>query len=780
MRKLFLRSSSVLALGAAALVAAPSAAQEQPSGAGPSPASGQEEGSFLAEIIVTAQKRSESSNRVPISITAESGVELAKIGVTDVQALVKVTPGFNAIDSGYGTPVYFLRGIGFFDSSLAAKPTVSVYIDEAPIPFSIMTTGASFDLERVEVLKGPQGILFGQNATGGAINYVAAKPTSDFEAGMQVGYGRFNRLDLEGYASGPVSDTLGVRLAVRHEGGDAWQKSFTRDDELGRRDFTQGRLTLAWEPDPALRVNFQLNANKDRSDTQAPQLVAPFRQSAGGYFSPALQAYPAAPENNRAADWGSTVPLRRDNHMVQGTLRLDYDISDTITVTSLSSYATFEQLYGQDGDGTSLQLTDLLISGDIDSFTQELRVAGSLMGDRGNWLLGGNYEHSKANELVRQFLSEQTSGHVFDRLGLPAITEVPQRGNTKYVSKAVFGNVAFPLADTLSATAGARYTKTDVDFQGCILNAGNGTYGKGFEANFGLPAGTFPLNACATLDATNRPAEFDGTLPEDNVSWRTGLEWAPNADHLLYGNISRGYKVGSFANLPASTLAQYQPVKQEEVTGYEIGFKSRVAGRTMQVNGALFLYDYTDKQLKGRTIVPIFGPLEAMVNVPKSQVKGAEIEVTWAPVEGLRLKGGATYLDTEVTRSFLNYTAFGAQADFKGSRFPFTPRWQGNADAEYQWPVGAGKDAFVGASYIYRSGTNGDFIPDPRLAIDSYGLLDLRVGLQDAAGDWRVSLYGRNVTNEYYYQTAVRRGDAIVRYAGMPVTYGVTASIRFH
>lgn len=778
MRKPFLRSSSVLALGIAAMAAAPAMAQDQ-SAASPPPAPGAEEGNFLAEIIVTAQKRSESSNRVPISITAESGLELAKLGVTDVQSLVKVTPGFNAIDSGYGTPVYFLRGIGFFDSSLAAKPTVSVYIDEAPIPFSIMTPGASFDLERVEVLKGPQGILFGQNATGGAINYIAVKPTSDFEAGMQASYGRFNRMDLEGYVSGPVSDTLGVRLALRHEGGDAWQKSFTRDDELGRRDFTQGRLTLAWEPDPALRVNFQLNANKDRSETQAPQFMTPFRQSAGGYFSPALQVYPTAPDNNRAADWGSTVPLERDNHMVQATLRLDYDITDGITVTSLSSYARFEQLYGQDGDGTSLPLTDLLISGDIDSFTQELRVAGSFMDDRGSWLLGGNYEHSKTNELVRQFLSEQTSGHVFDRLGLPPITEVPQRGDTKNVSKAVFANLSFPLVDTLSATAGARYTETDVDFQGCILNAGNGTYGKGFETNFRLPAGTFPLNACATMDANNRPAEFNGTLPEDNVSWRAGLEWEPTNSSLFYANVSRGYKVGSFANLPASTLAQYQPVRQEEVTGYEVGFKSRLADRTMQLNGALFLYDYSDKQLKGRTIVPIFGPLEAMVNVPKSQVKGAEMEVTWTPVEGLLLKSGGTYLDTEVTKSFLNYTAFGVRTDFKGKSFPFTPKWQVNADAEYDWPVSESMEAFLGANYTYRSSTNGDFVPDARLAIDSYGLLDLRAGLQDAGGDWRVSLYGRNITNEYYYQTAVRRGDAIVRYAGMPVTYGITASIKF-
>ena len=171
-------SSSVAAL-LIALLANQAAAQEA------APA-GDEETVGTNEIIVTAQKRSENIYSVPLSITAVSGDDLQAQGVTDVAGLAKVTPGFNAINSGFGTPVYFLRGIGFFDSSLAAKPTVTVYTDEVPIPYSVMAAGASFDLERVEVLKGPQGTLFGSNATGGAINYISAKPTWSPEAGLAL------------------------------------------------------------------------------------------------------------------------------------------------------------------------------------------------------------------------------------------------------------------------------------------------------------------------------------------------------------------------------------------------------------------------------------------------------------------------------------------------------------------------------------------------------------------------------------------------------------------
>lgn len=731
----------------------------------------------VTDIIVTAQKRSESVNSVPLSITAASGDELRAQGVTDVAGLAKVTPGFNAIDSGFGTPVYFLRGIGFFDSSLAAKPTVSVYTDEVPIPYAVMTAGASFDLERVEVLKGPQGTLFGSNATGGAINYVAAKPTWSPEAGVTLSFGRFNRFSAEGYASGPLSDRLAARISLRHEGGSDWQKSYTRNASLGERDFTQGRVQLAVRPADGVRLNLMVNAYRDHGDTQAPQFVVPFQQSSG-FFDPRLIAYPGAPDDNRAADWGDSFALRKDNWQIQVALRGEIDLSDDILLTAISAYTRFKEAYGQESDGTVLRLTDVFLEGDIKSFSQEVRLSGSLMGS-GSWIVGGNYEWSKTHELLTQRLDDQSSAHVFDRFGFPPIQFVPQLGNTKYRSIAAFADVSVPITDTLTLTGGIRYTDTKINFSGCTLNAGNGTYAHGFELIFGLPSGTIPLGGCVTFDDAGQPGLFTGSLPEDNVSWRGVLQWTPADGQLLYGSVSRGFKSGSFATLAGNRFSQYRPVRQEQVTAYEIGFKSALFDRRVQLNGAIFYYDYRDKQLKGRTIVPVFGPLEALVNVPRSRIRGAELQLVAAPVDGLRANLGATCIDSKVTRSFTNYTAFGAAADFDGTRFPYTPKWQLNADLEYRWNIAASREAFVGATYSYRSSTHGDFKPDPRLVIDDYGLLDLRAGIGDADGGWTASIYVQNLTNEYYWHTAARRGDAVIRFTGLPATYGVTASFKF-
>ena len=256
----------------------------------------------LGDIVVTAQKREQAINDVPLSITAASGEKLASQGVANVADLVKIVPGFNYTESAFSTPVYTLRGIGFYDTSLAAKPTVSIYQDQVPIPFSIMTRGATLDLERVEVLKGPQGTLFGSNATGGAINYIAAKPTSTFRAGLDAGVDSFGQVSGGGFISGPISDTLTARVAVRTEQGGAWQRSYTRDEKLGDRNFTTGRILLDFEPSDGVRFSLNLNGFIDKSDGQAGQLIGVVPLGNPARLGP-LATYPIAPHNNRDADW---------------------------------------------------------------------------------------------------------------------------------------------------------------------------------------------------------------------------------------------------------------------------------------------------------------------------------------------------------------------------------------------------------------------------------------------------------------------------------------------
>ncbi|MGH6970116.1 MAG: TonB-dependent receptor plug domain-containing protein, partial [Caulobacteraceae bacterium] len=419
-RALLLSGASILIMGAAtgaalADTATPAAAappqQLAQNGAQPSTVHG---------IIVTAQKREENINNVGMSIQAVSGQRLENLGVTDTSQLVKVVPGFTYAPSFYGTPIYSIRGVGFLDTSLAASPTVSVYLDQMPLPYSILTTGATLDLQRVEVLKGPQGTLFGENATGGAINYIANKPTDHFEAGFDASIGRFATADLQGYVSGPIAPTLEGRIAIHTLQGGNWQKSYTHSASWGAPDLTNGRVELAWKPTSKLSALLSVNAFFDRSDTQMPQFYGVAVLSPVSGLDPRIRSYPTAPANDQAADWSacvnsspfdppfdttpigaqkpttstSCVPARNDNTFWDTTLRIDYDLPHGMVLTSLTAYENFHRHTAIEGDGTTYQDYESIQLGHIISTYQELRLSGNL-GGKGDWIVGGNYEQDR-------------------------------------------------------------------------------------------------------------------------------------------------------------------------------------------------------------------------------------------------------------------------------------------------------------------------------------------------------------------------------------------------
>src|SRR5712671_4762168 len=228
----------------------------------------------LEEIIVTANKREESINKVGLTIKALSGAQLEQQHVASLEGLAGAVPGLTFTQTDSNTPVYTLRGIGFYDTTLGAYPSVSVYLDQAPLSFPVLTTQTLFDIERVEVLKGPQGTLFGNNATGGAINYIAAKPTRDFKAGVSLDYSRFNTFTTDAYISGPLTENLLGRLAVKVESGNGWQQSISRPgDTNGAPKNYAVRLLLDWHPLEALRIQTDLNAWLDRTQPPAAQFV---------------------------------------------------------------------------------------------------------------------------------------------------------------------------------------------------------------------------------------------------------------------------------------------------------------------------------------------------------------------------------------------------------------------------------------------------------------------------------------------------------------------------
>jgi iron complex outermembrane receptor protein len=828
----------------------------------------------VSEVIVTAQKRQENIQNVGMSIQAASGDKLTKLGVTDTASLQKIVPGFVFTPTYYGTLVYTIRGVGFQDTSLAGSPTVSVYLDEAPMPFSALTNGASLDLQRVEVLKGPQGTLFGNNATGGAINYIANKPTDTFQAGMDLTYGRFSDVNVQGYVSGPIADGLDARIALQSHTSGAWQKGYATQagQSIGGQDFLNGRMSLQWKPNDRFKALLTLSGWQDKGYTQMGQLYGVAALSPLGYLDPLISAYPKGPHNDQAAGWnqcvnidpfdpiagqsgavgldglgplvptgapgvyesegaGSTVQAggqpthciapRKNNTYYSGTLRMDYSLTDDITLTSLTEYQKFNRRAGIDGSGMPIQDYQSDQHGNIMSVFQELRLAGKFNG-KGSWILGANYEYDNTYDRFLQTYNASAAAPTMfsDVFGLPLGPTAPTNIQ-KTDTYAVYANAEYPILDKLTLQGGVRFTQENKTGYICGEDGGDGTW-----SNVAYVLQEFlgssdpvmsPAGACATVGPAsqnfNSPANgglYVEPLNQNNVSWRVGLNYKLAPGSLLYFNVSKGYKGGSFPTVAMSTYQQAHPVVQEGLLAYEGGFKSTLFDKQLTINGAGFYYDYTDKQILGAISDPLFGALPALVNVPQSHVIGFELSGVYTPewLHGLTVTPAVSYQHTNIDTSgrntcdqsalnskgngstcipghFYNFDAFNEYTDFTNEKFPSAPEWQASVDAEYDWTVRDDLTAFVGVNVAYTSQTNTFFVNrspnegqanDPT-TVNAYTLVDLRAGI--AKGDWRFQLWGHNVTNAYYWTAADHVNDVLLRYTGMPTTYGFTLSYRY-
>lgn len=760
---------------AAVMVALPAGAQDVPqAGAEPTETSAPE---VAGDIVVTAQRRSESINSVPMSITAASADQLQSRGVTSVADLGKITPGLTYTQTAYATPVFTLRGIGFNENTLAAAPNVAVYVDEVPLPFPAMSSGALLDPQRVEVLKGPQGLLYGQNSTGGAINFIAAKPGNSLEMGGTVSIERFGLVQVNGFASAPMNDTLGVRVAVSTSQGGAWQRSYTRDDTLGDQRIFQGRVLLDWNPSDTVHLTLNLNGWRDRSDTQAGQLFAT-RPANAARAIPAVLAYPRAPSNARAADWTPGRDFDRDNRFWQAALRGDIDLSDDVTLTSISSYSHYDHDIATDTDATAFDNFDAFITGNIKSAYQELRLVGDMAPI--NWIVGANY----ANDRVREYqLYDFGSGSTRFIGGAPNVEEIANYTNQKIETAAAFGQLSYQFTPTVKGEAGARYTKATRSFNGCTADSGNGllvTGGIALQRIFNptvAPTSIAP-GGCVTLNAAFQPGAIRDRLSEDNVSWRGGLTWTPAPGSLFYGNVSRGYKQGSFPTLNAFFAAQYEPAKQEQLTAYEIGFKQTLFGRMLQLNGAAFYYDYKDKQVRGRQLDPVAGSLVKLLNIPKSRAVGAELGAVLRPADGLTINVQATYIDTKI-RDYTFFNNFGVVEDFSGDPYPFTSKFSGNADVEYKAPINDRVSAFGGAAVTWQSDQRSALGAATFWDVPGYALVDFRAGLESSDRKLKGTAFVRNAFDKYYWYNALYSLDTFFRLAGRPRTFGVSLSYRY-
>ncbi len=787
----------------------------------------------IEEVVVTAQKREQSLTDVGITVNAFDGDTIRELGVDTVVDLATHTPGLVYNEAGaLGVPVYTIRGVGFDDYSVGSNSTVGVYSDEVALPYPVMTRGQLFDTQRVEVLKGPQGDLYGRNTTGGAVNFISNKPTDVFESGINVDYGRYNTVGADGYVSGPLAEGLRGRLALTYENSsDGWFDSHTRSDELGEIDTLGARLLLDWDASDTVSVLFNLHYNRDESENAgqarsgklgntidqvagvplsqrsswlALPLAASLQGDAGIAVADGLA--PAAPEDPDTGDWNAGFDPSNDNELFGAAVTVNWDF-EAVTLTSITAYDRFERTDAFDWDGTALSLFEQISDTEIKSFSQELRLTSAGEGPV-SWIAGVYYSDDEIDDSYRAFVGEASgSSGIF--------ADVDQTTVQDTTTSAVFGHVEWYLSEQWRLTLGGRFTHEEREIEACARDADGGLaflfsgldlidfdFG-GTGDDFFLSSTALAPGDCVTVNLDKTSAVIDGNGPGtvvafggeselfiddfevDNFSGKIGIDYFPNDDWLIYANVGTGFKSGGYNGALASSFLQYTPYDEEELTTFEFGFKATLLEGSMQLNAAAFYYDYQDKQIISIINDPVFGPLAALVNVPESEIFGVELEGTWLVSEALSLNFGLTYLDTEVREyeGFHPLQPGTGVVDFSGAELGQAPQLSANLRAAYEWPVADNLLVRLSGDVSYKDDYHAglEFVnpTDTRFDVESYTLANLRlaVGRQDYR--WEVAGWVRNITDEYYYHSVSFSNDAITRGIGQGRTYGLTFSYRW-
>ena len=816
------RSLLLAGIGLAALASAPTHAQET----GRSETAAADDG----VIVVTAQRRAEAINDVGLAIQAFSGDTLENLRVTSTEDLQAVVPSLNVSRGYQGIPIYTLRGIGFNTINLSATSTVGTYQDEVALAYPFMNSGPVYDLERVEVLKGPQGTLYGRNTTGGLVNFITAKPKfGEFSGGVTVEGGSQQTLNSEAFLNIPLGDVVAARVAFRTEDSwQGWQHSISRDEKLGEVHRYGGRLTLTAEPADGMKIEIGANLWVNKSDTLAGQAVGftPNTNPASGtifslFNAPGLPQYVADNANrwdSNSADWaprsvrggdigigpGIDGPLQEDSDFIGLRGLIQFDLTDDLSFISLTGYNRVKRNAKYDWSGAPHEILIQHAEGRVESISQELRFQGST--GPADWVIGGYYANDTLTDTNQTLLGQNANvGAIralilqLDLLNTPfnspgyTALDVAQSFRTYRDQAAfdtetwsLFASADWQLSETLKLTTGIRYTKDRQEYEGCSRSIGDSMlpnvnlFNRAFFFQvYGVFTPPITANQCNTFDVdTGTFGAVTSTLKEDNVAWRGALTWDAGDDALLYASVSRGYKSGSTPVNAANIATQNRPARQEQLTAYEVGTKLGLADRRMHLNLAAFYYDYRDKQLAVYFADPIYTTLLRLDNIPKSRAYGLDGDLSIDVTDSLNLSVAATWLKTEI-QGYVGINAAGQPFDFDGFAFPYSPKFSGAATLTYDAPVGdrLGIRAILNGRYQSRTGsTIEDFEP---LQIKGYGILNASLGLYSQDRKWDVSIWGKNITDTYYWMSAAPNANTAVRFPGRSPSYGVTAKFNF-
>ncbi len=694
------------------------------------------ENDALEVIQVSAQKRQQSIQDVPISMSAFDDKAIEKMGATDFVGLTAAIPSINVQTGSGAYPVTYIRGIGTNDTSIGADPSVGVYIDGV---YASRLGGALtdfLDIERVEVLKGPQGTLFGRNSIGGAISIITKKPSNEFEGRLGLDLSSFGTKLASGVVNIPISDDqLALRVYGSMTKSDGWQTNTLSPGKGGKKDRINAGFKLRWQASDDVEVNFS-NSWSDFDDIST-------------YVDNVFSVFPVSDLTNNPNDTtvvNGNIDLfgNPDNNLpptepvftrelVEYWVDVEWSISDSMTFNSLTTYRDYDTFSKRGYDGTEFMIAENAGANETNTtISQEFRISSET--ESMFWVLGTSYlqEEAYLNLLLRAF-----------DVGIP-LTGTPFNGGAAFTERsetsvdtdsfAVFGDANYKINDVLSLTVGARYSKDDKE-----SNYLNGLNPDGIDIFGGLGL-VYPTK----FQFVDENGVYDPTAAVSSNSW---TDFSPrivvdykNDNVLYYASVTKGYKSGAFASYPAPDQANglvvgpdaRKPVAPEEVINYEAGIKANLLNQALTLNASYYYMDYSELQ-----VFQVEQTVTKLVNAGEAVSSGLEFDGRYILNDEFAFNFNGTFMDTEY-KEYIN-----GGVDYAGTDLLNSPKFSGSLILDYETETSLGYlNAFI--TYTYK----GKHLLANDYEQDSYSLVNANVSLTTEDESWEFAVFAKNLTDE--------------------------------
>jgi iron complex outermembrane recepter protein len=700
----------------------------------------------LEEIVVTAERKQESAQNVGIAMSVLPGESLEAKSITYVNDLQNAVPSLQ-VEPAFGSsqPQFRLRGVGFIDYTSNNASPVGVSIDDVALALPIQTQGLLFDIDRVEVLYGPQGTLYGRNTTGGEINFITNRPTVDPHAGFTFELGSYGAFAGQGFVSGSIADGLTGRLSVATEQGGAWQWNRLNGDSLGAKDRVALRGQLEFDPTQALNFRLETFWAQDKSDEVGLHLIAPFNPGGGLPVIPAdtdphVTGWQLDPTfaNIIGINPDSKPGLDNENYGTNLTGNIDFGVAKLTSITAWNRMIRREY---SDWDATQYFDSDEYFRSYLNVISEEARIASTGTGPL-SWVGGVFYSDQNLEEDFYSDFSEVPT------IGGIVLTKYEQDAN----SFGEFGQVDYKISDSFKVLLGVREDHETREL-------------KNLNTQF-----LSPVNVSFTGNLN--PPSTTSNLP----SGKFELDYTPQAGTLVYESISRGVKSGGFTAHNTVDAAAVDAFKPEKLTAYEVGIKSDVTP-TLRINTAAFYYRYIDQQILGKIFnVTSDSYIGQFVNA-NSRISGGEVQLEWRPITGLLISQYYGFAEGYYTSTLLNSNTPPVNYDGRPESFPKNTY---GGDVSYEWSLG-GYQVTAESNYSFHDTYSQFFLLGSNdFTVPKYWLANANLSIAPAGGPWTFSVWGRNIFNKAYDITRnFFLPTAEIAQAGEPATFGIRFNYKY-